>query len=156
MESTQTIDENLYSRQLYVLGHKAMENLSNARVLLSGLGGLGNEIAKNLVLSGIKSLVLHDTKTTTLHDLGTQYYLSESQIGINRAVACNKKLAELNSYVNVTTYDGELTEDYLVQFNVVVITEELDEQELIRINKIVRNNGIFIMADSRSVFGRIF
>ena len=24
MESTQTIDENLYSRQLYVLGHKAM------------------------------------------------------------------------------------------------------------------------------------
>ena len=30
----QKIDENLYSRQLYVLGHRAMQDLSNSKILL--------------------------------------------------------------------------------------------------------------------------
>ena len=56
------IDESLYSRQLYVLGHDAMRRMQNADVLISGLGGLGVEIAKSIILGGVKSVTLHDTK----------------------------------------------------------------------------------------------
>ena len=45
------IDEDLYSRQLYVLGHEAMQDMSKANILISGMGGLGVEIAKNVILS---------------------------------------------------------------------------------------------------------
>ena len=38
------IDESLYSRQLYVLGHEAMTKMSKSKVLLVGLRGLGVEI----------------------------------------------------------------------------------------------------------------
>lgn len=38
------IDESLYSRQLYVLGHEAMKRMSNSHVLIAGLRGLGAEI----------------------------------------------------------------------------------------------------------------
>lgn len=38
------IDESLYSRQLYVLGHEAMKRMSNSHVLVAGLRGLGAEI----------------------------------------------------------------------------------------------------------------
>lgn len=38
------IDESLYSRQLYVLGHEAMKRMSNSHVLIAGLKGLGAEI----------------------------------------------------------------------------------------------------------------
>ena len=40
------IDEALYSRQLYVLGHEAMQKMSSSDVLIVGLGGLGVEIGK--------------------------------------------------------------------------------------------------------------
>ena len=38
------IDEGLYSRQLYVLGHDAMRRMYASNVLISGLKGLGIEI----------------------------------------------------------------------------------------------------------------
>lgn len=60
------IDESLYSRQLYVLGHDAMRRMANSDILLSGLGGLGLEIAKNVILGGVKSITLHDTANCTV------------------------------------------------------------------------------------------
>jgi ubiquitin-activating enzyme E1 len=40
------IDEGLYSRQLYVLGHEAMKRMSSSNILLVGLRGLGVEIGE--------------------------------------------------------------------------------------------------------------
>lgn len=44
------IDESLYSRQLYVLGHEAMRRMQAAHVVISGMTGLGIEIGmENMV-----------------------------------------------------------------------------------------------------------
>lgn len=56
LNNFQDIDEGLYSRQLYVLGHEAMRRMATSDVLISGLGGLGVEVAKNVIL-GKLSLV---------------------------------------------------------------------------------------------------
>lgn len=40
------IDESLYSRQLYVLGHEAMKRMGSSHVLIAGLRGLGVEIGE--------------------------------------------------------------------------------------------------------------
>jgi ubiquitin-activating enzyme E1 len=42
--ASDTIDEGLYSRQLYVLGHEAMMKMKMSAVLVIGLKGLGVEI----------------------------------------------------------------------------------------------------------------
>lgn len=91
------IDEGLYSRQLYVLGHDAMRRMASSDVLISGLGGLGVEIAKNVILGGVKSVTLHDTTNCSLADLSSQYYLRDSDVGRNRAEASCTHLAELNN-----------------------------------------------------------
>ena len=44
----QELDENLYSRQLYVLGPDAMKRMQQSNVLIVGLTGLGVEIGKLL------------------------------------------------------------------------------------------------------------
>ena len=75
------IDEGLYSRQLYVLGHDAMRRMASSDVLISGLGGLGVEIAKNVILGGVKSVTLHDHAVCKLADLGSQFYLTEADVG---------------------------------------------------------------------------
>jgi ubiquitin-activating enzyme E1 len=43
----ESIDEGLYSRQLYVLGHEAMKKMSQSNVLLYGLNGLGVELGRS-------------------------------------------------------------------------------------------------------------
>ena len=44
------IDESLYSRQLYVLGHEAMKRMGASHILIAGLKGLGVEIGLHMPL----------------------------------------------------------------------------------------------------------
>lgn len=62
----------------YVLGLPAMQRLQEGKVLLSGLQGLGAEVAKNLVLMGVGSLTLHDPQPTCWADLAAQVRAREA------------------------------------------------------------------------------
>ncbi|XP_058570974.1 ubiquitin-like modifier-activating enzyme 1 isoform X3 [Neofelis nebulosa] len=150
------IDEGLYSRQLYVLGHEAMRHLQTSSVLVSGLRGLGVEIAKNIILGGVKAVTLHDPGTAQWADLSSQFYLREEDIGKNRAEVSQPRLAELNSYVPVTTYTGALVEDFLTGFQVVVLTNASLEDQL-QVGEFCHSHGIkLVVADTRGLFGQLF
>lgn len=56
----------------YVLGKEAMVRLASAHVLISGVRGLGVEIAKNVILAGPKSVMIHDEGKVDLADLSSQ------------------------------------------------------------------------------------
>jgi ubiquitin-activating enzyme E1 len=154
--SPDSIDEGLYSRQLYVLGHAAMKRMAESNVLISGMGGVGVEIAKNVVLSGVKSVTIHDESIASWSDLSSQFFLREDDLGQNRATVTGPRLAELNTYVPVTAYTGKLSPDYVAQFQVVVLTNSPLAEQL-ALNMRCRANGIyFIVADTRGLFGQIF
>ncbi|XP_053891386.1 ubiquitin-like modifier-activating enzyme 7 isoform X1 [Malaclemys terrapin pileata] len=155
-ESLGEIDEGLYSRQLYVLGHEAMRRLAKTAVLVSGMKGLGVEIAKNIILAGVKSITVHDPGNVQWSDLSSQFFLSESDVGQNRAVASQQRLAELNSYVPVTAYTRELSESFLAAFQVVVLSNSPLEEQL-RISDICHACSIrFILADTKGLAGQLF
>ncbi|XP_063100531.1 ubiquitin-like modifier-activating enzyme 1 isoform X1 [Cavia porcellus] len=154
--SDTTIDEALYSRQLYVLGHEAMKHLQKSSVLISGLRGLGVEIAKNIILGGVKAVTLHDEGTAQWSDLSSQYYLQEDDIGKNRAEVSQPRLAELNSYVPVSTYRGPLEEDFLSGFQVVVLANTPLQCQL-QVAEVCHSRGIkLVVADTRGLFGQLF
>uniref|UniRef100_A0A671UPU5 E1 ubiquitin-activating enzyme n=1 Tax=Sparus aurata TaxID=8175 RepID=A0A671UPU5_SPAAU len=150
------IDEGLYSRQLYVLGHEAMKRMQNSNVLISGMRGLGVEIAKNVILGGVRSVTVHDQGVAEWRDLSSQFYLREEDLGKNRAEVSQTRLAELNNYVPVTAYTGALTEDYITKFQVVVLTNSsLEEQQ--HVGELCHSRGLkLIVADTRGLFGQLF
>jgi ubiquitin-activating enzyme E1 len=151
-----TIDEALYSRQLYVLGHDAMRRMGNSNVLIIGLRGLGVEIAKNVVLAGVKSVTLYDPAPVVKSDLATQFFLREEDIGLPRDQASRPRLAELNQYVPVSVHEGELTFDVIDRFTVVVVTDLPLERQL-KINDYTHAKGIsFISTEVRGLFGYAF
>ena len=49
-----------------------MRKMQSSNILICGLGGLGVEIAKNIILSGVKSVTLHDLKQASFDDLSSQ------------------------------------------------------------------------------------
>jgi len=155
------IDEDLHSRTLYVLGHEAMAKMSQAKVLLIGLRGLGVEIAKNVILTGVREFALFDNEPTTMLDLAAQFYLSESDIGKPRGPACVDKLARLNPAVKVHHVDsvgtaGKLNTDLLKSFTVVVMTEGSVALQL-KINDFCHKHNIcFISSSTPGLCGRVF
>ncbi|KAK8863855.1 hypothetical protein M9Y10_011546 [Tritrichomonas musculus] len=134
MSEGKSIDESLYSRQIYVLGVDAMKKLATSSVLVSGLGGLGVEIAKNIILAGVSNVTIHDTRNCQQNDLASNFYLKEADIGNNRAYSCLKSLSSLNEYVSVTAKTDELTNKFLINYKCVVITDYHKESEIKRIS----------------------
>ena len=100
------IDESLYSRQLYVLGHEAMKRMGASNVLIIGLKGLGVEIAKNIALAGVKSLSLYDPAPVELPDLSSQFFLTPNDVGKPRDAVTIPRVAELNAYVPVKVHES--------------------------------------------------
>lgn len=152
------IDEGLYSRQLYVLGHEAMRRMQASNVLICGMGGVGVEIAKNIVLAGVKSVTIYDTQAASHDDLSTQFFLREEDLGKNRAQCTQTHLAELNTYVPVLTFPStkRLTCQDLKNYTVVVLTESTTEEQL-EFGQFCHDNDIkFLVAETRGVFGQIF
>jgi len=54
------------------MGREAMHQLQSAHVLISGMRGLGVEIAKNIILGGVKSVIIHDCGQVDYADLSSQ------------------------------------------------------------------------------------
>lgn len=100
--------------------------------------------------------VLLNSNSFQIRDLASQFYLTKADVGKNRAEASCSQLSELNSYVRTTAYTGDLTEDFLKKFRVIVLTASpLAEQR--RIAKFAHENGIaVILAETRGVFAKVF
>lgn len=141
------IDEDLQSRQMAVYGRESMKKMANARVLISGLSGLGAEVAKNVILANVKAVTLHDTANVVPADLSSHFYLgevrlcvvqlfallvsisnlralprlSQDDVGQNRAESCTARLQELNSQVQVTAATEELSNVLVAKHSIVVL-----------------------------------
>ncbi|WIA10070.1 hypothetical protein OEZ85_010280 [Tetradesmus obliquus] len=152
------LDENLHSRQLAVYGREAMRRMAGANILVAGANGVGVEVAKNVILAGVRALTIHDHKNVETRDLSAQFYLTEEDVGQNRAEACKDKLQELNNAVAVSASSAELSAEYLGQFQVVVVTDaSLEESK--RIDEICHAHQppiAFIRSETRGVFASVF
>ncbi|OMO82888.1 Ubiquitin/SUMO-activating enzyme E1 [Corchorus capsularis] len=152
------IDEDLHSRQLAVYGRETMRRLFASNILISGMQGLGVEIAKNLILAGVKSVTLHDEGVVELWDLSSNFVFSESDIGKNRALASVQKLQELNNAVVISTLTTKLTKEQLSDFQAVVFTD-ISLEKAIEFNDYCHSHQppiSFIKSEVRGLFGSIF
>ena len=78
----------------------------------------------------------------------TQFFFTEGDIGKNCAEVSQNRLAELNSYVRVELQTGELSEEVVKTFQVVVLTQSSFEEQR-KLGDICHKNGIqFIVTRS--------
>ncbi|TQV91455.1 ubiquitin-activating enzyme E1 1 [Cordyceps javanica] len=153
------IDESLYSRQLYVLGHEAMKRMGASNILVVGLKGLGVEIAKNVALAGVKSLTIYDPAPVALPDLSSQFFLTPADVGKPRDQVTAPRVAELNAYTPVSVHESPSLDENLSQldkYQVVVLTGvPILSQKLI--SDYCHSKGIYVViADTYGLFGSLF
>lgn len=149
--------DNRYSREAFFFEIDGINKISASSIIISGMGGLGVEIAKNLILSGIKNVTIHDTRNTELRDLASNYYLTEKSIGKNRALESMSQLSLLNPYVTVQSNTDELSNSLLINYKYVIVTDYHSESDIKRISTFCHQNSIkLILTETCGVFAYLF
>jgi len=152
-------DEKLYSRQLFVLGREGQRKMASAHILIVGLNGLGAEVAKNVILAGVKAVSLCDATPVSVGDLASNPYVRLGDRG-SRAEATRSRLAELNPYVAVSAVAYRPEDEWKERVNgytVVVMCDASSNEDLKRCDAACRESGaVFVAAECRGVFASCF
>ncbi|XP_019674856.3 SUMO-activating enzyme subunit 1 isoform X4 [Felis catus] len=142
-----------YDRQIRLWGLEAQKRLRASRVLLVGMKGLGAEIAKNLILAGVKGLTMLDPEQVSPEDPGAQFLIRTGSVGRNRAEASLERAQNLNPMVDVkvdTENIEKKPESFFTQFDAVCLTC-CSRDVIVKVDQICHKNSIkFFTGD---VFG---
>ena len=106
-------EKNRYSRHISLneVGLSGQEKLKAAKVLVVGAGGLGCPVLQYLTAAGIGTIGIIDFDTVDETNLQRQILFTVNDIGINKAIAAEKRLNQLNPNVNFNIYTNKLTTD---------------------------------------------
>ncbi|KAF7659427.1 hypothetical protein LDENG_00298140 [Lucifuga dentata] len=148
-----------YDRQIRLWGLDAQKRLRGSRVLLVGLGGLGAEVAKNLILAGVKGLTLLDHEQVTEESCRAQFLVPVLAQGQNRAQASLERAQHLNPMVEVCA-DSERAEDkpddFFLQFDAVCLTG-CSRDLMVRVDQLCSQRNIKVFCgDVYGYYGYMF
>ena len=76
-----------------------------------GAGGLGSPLLQYLAAMGVGTVGVVDGDEVDLSNLQRQVVHSEGTVGVNKAESARRRMLEINSEVQVVTYEEEMTAD---------------------------------------------
>ncbi|KAM4566838.1 SUMO-activating enzyme subunit 1 [Odontesthes bonariensis] len=148
-----------YDRQIRLWGLDAQKRLRGSRVLLAGLGGLGAEVAKNLILAGVKGLTLLDHEQVSEESCRAQFLVPVSARGENRAQASLERAQNLNPMVEVHADQDRIEskpDDFFLQFDAVCLTG-CSRDLMVRVDQLCSQHNIKVFCgDIYGYYGYMF
>lgn len=95
---------NQFSRTELLLGKDAMERLTNAKVAVFGIGGVGGYVCEALVRSGVGSFDLIDDDKVCLTNLNRQIIATRKTVGQYKVDVMKQRMLDINPEVQVETH----------------------------------------------------
>uniref|UniRef100_A0A2K5ZQD3 SUMO-activating enzyme subunit 1 n=1 Tax=Mandrillus leucophaeus TaxID=9568 RepID=A0A2K5ZQD3_MANLE len=137
--------------EIRLWGLEAQKPLRASRVLPVSMKGLGAEIAKNLILAGVKGLPMLDHEQVSPEDPG--FLIRTGSVGGNRAEASLEQAQNLNPMVDVKVDTEDIEkkpESFFTHFDAVCLTC-CSRDVIVKVDQICHKNSIqFFTGD---VFG---
>lgn len=92
---------NQFSRTELVIGKEGLEKLSNAKVAIFGLGGVGSFVLEGLVRAGVGNFVLIDDDRICLTNLNRQILATRKTVGQPKVEVAKQRVLDINPDANV-------------------------------------------------------
>jgi molybdopterin/thiamine biosynthesis adenylyltransferase len=100
-----------YRRNLGTIGPAGQSKLLDACVAVIGAGGLGGYVIEGLARMGLGKLILVDGDRYVENNLNRQLGCSEAVLGQFKAQVMNRRVAEVNSAVEMVVHTAWLSEE---------------------------------------------
>lgn len=95
---------NQFSRTQLLLGKEAIEKMSNSRVAVFGIGGVGGYVCEALVRSGVGAFDLIDDDKVCLTNLNRQIIATRKSIGKYKVDVMKERMLDINPKVDVRVH----------------------------------------------------
>lgn len=95
---------NQFSRIELLLGKAAIDKLSESRVAVFGIGGVGGYVCEALVRSGVRAFDLIDDDKVCLTNLNRQIIATRKTIGRYKAEVMKERILEINPDADVRVH----------------------------------------------------
>lgn len=96
---------NQFSRTELLIGKEGINKLSQSRVAVFGIGGVGGYVVEALVRSGLGSIDLIDNDKVALTNLNRQIIATHKTIGQYKVDAAEERILDINPEVNVVKHN---------------------------------------------------
>ena len=93
-----------FSRTEMLLGKEAVDKLSEKKVAIFGVGGVGGYVCEALVRTGIGHFVLVDNDKVSLTNLNRQIIALHSTIGRYKVDVMKERMLDINPQAEIETY----------------------------------------------------
>lgn len=98
------MSDERHDRTRRFFGARGLARIGRARVLVIGAGAIGNEVAKNLALVGVRRLTLVDPDTVELSNLNRCIFFRESDVGRKKVHVARRALRTAAPSVEVAVH----------------------------------------------------
>lgn len=104
-------DLDRYHRQLIIpaVGETGQEQLKQARVVVTGAGGLGSPVLMYLAAAGVGTIGIIDSDTVSISNLQRQVLYITGDIGRVKADVAAERISLLNPLIKVISFPVRLT-----------------------------------------------
>lgn len=115
-----------YSRQVIIdgFGEAGQERLHKGRVMIVGMGGLGNPAAQYLAAAGAGTIGIMDHDVVSLSNLNRQVLFRPDDVNHSKAKIAQNRLSNFNPEIEILTFNQRLNEDsvldILARFDIVL------------------------------------
>ena len=90
------IEKGIFNRTSLLLGDRAMERITDAKVIIFGVGGVGSWCAESLVRSGIRHLTIVDSDRVCITNINRQLMATVNTVGQVKVDALKDRLLTIN------------------------------------------------------------
>lgn len=97
--------ESRFSRTELLLGRDSIQRLSEKRVAVFGIGGVGGYVAEALARSGVGALDLIDKDTVSISNINRQIIALTSTVGKYKTEVMKERILDINPDLQVKTYN---------------------------------------------------
>lgn len=111
-----TKEKALFARTELLLGPDMMEKVSNVRVIIFGIGGVGSWCAESLVRSGIRHLTIVDADTVSASNVNRQLMATSSNLGKVKVDVMRERLLEINPDAEIIALNKVYTAETAGEF----------------------------------------
>ena len=140
---------DIFERTELLLGHDTMEHLSQKKVIIFGVGGVGSWCAESLVRSGIINLTIVDPDYVCESNINRQLMATHSTIGKPKVDVLRQRLLDINPKAAIIAIKKAYSEQTAAEFAlsdydyIVDAIDSLKDKVLLILN-VCKTKGIFV------------